>query len=98
LRRRPCVGALRLVGGVGLRWANNGVRLGWGGLDTRDRVRPVVANPSSRERTTLTATTTYLDLATVRNIGIMAHIDASKTTTTERILYYTGISYKIGEV
>jgi elongation factor G len=41
---------------------------------------------------------TVLDLSKVRNIGIIAHIDAGKTTTTERVLYYTGMVHKIGEV
>src|ERR1700756_4865487 len=39
-----------------------------------------------------------VSLKDTRNIGIMAHIDAGKTTTTERILFYTGVNYKLGEV
>jgi elongation factor G len=46
----------------------------------------------------MTAATEKVELSKYRNIGIMAHIDAGKTTTTERVLYYTGKSYKIGEV
>jgi len=45
-----------------------------------------------------TTTATQVELDRVRNIGIMAHIDAGKTTTTERILYYTGRTHKLGEV
>ena len=39
-----------------------------------------------------------VELDHIRNIGIIAHIDAGKTTTTERILYYTGKTYKIGDI
>ncbi|MCB0942799.1 MAG: GTP-binding protein, partial [Mycobacterium sp.] len=53
---------------------------------------------TKRESGLAVAQDVLTDLNKVRNIGIMAHIDAGKTTTTERILYYTGISYKIGEV
>ena len=46
----------------------------------------------------MSITASRIDLDRVRNIGIMAHIDAGKTTTTERILYYTGRTHKLGEV
>ena len=56
------------------------------------------SNYQAKEKTSVAQKDVLTDLNRVRNIGIMAHIDAGKTTTTERILYYTGISYKIGEV
>src|SRR2546422_1418931 len=57
---------------------------------------PLPTTAGNQKRLSFMARQTPIEL--VRNIGIMAHIDAGKTTTTERVLYYTGISYKIGEV
>ena len=59
------------------------------------KVGPMKAEPDVKVSET---TGRQVDMHNYRNIGIMAHIDAGKTTTTERILYYTGKSYKIGEV
>jgi len=67
-----------------------GVKTSTISMSTQDQVvdKKEASSASQRE----------VDLDLYRNIGIMAHIDAGKTTTTERILYYTGKSYKIGEV
>src|SRR3954447_9434112 len=63
------------------------------------RALPLVGPEDRREeKEFMAATQTTVALDRVRNIGIMAHIDAGKTTTTERILYYTGRTHKMGEV
>ena len=59
-------------------------------------MRTIVGNRLVLEEVQLVARKTPIDR--YRNIGIMAHIDAGKTTTTERVLFYTGVSHKIGEV
>ncbi len=59
---------------------------------------PAIVEQKADEPKVKSQATPRISLDKVRNIGIMAHIDAGKTTTTERILFYTGKSYKIGEV
>eukprot|EP00956_Cyclotella_meneghiniana_P023483 scaffold45734_cov24-Cyclotella_meneghiniana.AAC.3 len=61
-------------------------------------VAPAVAQEGLDLKAASSSKDRQIELPMYRNIGIMAHIDAGKTTTTERILYYTGKSYKIGEV
>merc|ERR1719405_294481 len=76
---------------------NQSGRVGWGQLSSQNS-RPLTVCAADAAVSEDTATGRQVDLAKYRNIGIMAHIDAGKTTTTESILYYTGKSYKIGEV
>src|SRR5215210_7007288 len=61
-------------------------------------LRPTRPSRTTAGKGEMSSTATAIALDRVRNIGIMAHIDAGKTTTTERILYYTGRSHKMGEV
>jgi len=57
-----------------------------------------MSHAATQERSSLNSPTREYSLERTRNIGIAAHIDAGKTTTTERILFYTGLIHKMGEV
>mmetsp|Transcript_16211 Transcript_16211/g.24487 ORF Transcript_16211/g.24487 Transcript_16211/m.24487 type:complete len:783 (+) Transcript_16211:142-2490(+) len=71
---------------------------GDGSLATSDKTSLNMVEQTVDPKVASSAKQREVELGRYRNIGIMAHIDAGKTTTTERILYYTGKSYKIGEV
>ena len=86
-RSQPCLDVLRLLSSLP-------VGLSLQPFFTPRQAPPRAASASMAE----TATKREVDLSMYRNVGIMAHIDAGKTTTTERILFYTGKTYKIGEV